>query len=119
MSKQGKVWGDTTEIFNRSGVHMELLNIDGQSHCSKHLHRAKYNQFTVISGSIVIKEWSNDYDLIDRTDLNAGDSCVVKPNVMHQFVNEEDEEAVVLEMYWSQMEIDDIEREDVGGRTCG
>ena len=113
MDKQGKIWGFTSELFSKNNV--EIHRIEGKSnfHCSKHKHEHKYNMFFVESGKIKIERWKNDYDLIDETFLEHGQSCSVPPGEYHRFsvVNR----CVVYEIYWVEINNKDIIRESIGG----
>jgi len=109
----GKVWGKTRELFINQGVECHLIHAKAHAYCSKHRHLHKYNKFHVISGTLAVHVWKNDYSLTDVTVLQPGDSCTVKPGEYHKFVAHED--TVALEFYWAELDPSDIEREDVGG----
>ena len=82
----GKVWGST-----------ELIEANG---------------FFVESGYLLIRVWQNDYDLVDETIVGPGEWTKVKPGVYHQFECIED--AVAFEVYWAELNNNDIVRETVG-----
>ena len=113
MNKQGKVWGMTQCLFNTNNVEIHRIETKPNSYCSKHKHEAKYNAFYVESGKIVVKVWKNDYNLIDKTILKAGEMTTVKPGEFHMFYSEED--SVVYEIYWAESSPNDIVREGCGG----
>ena len=69
------------------------------------------------SGTMIVRVWQNDYDLIDETILHAGDFTQVKPGVYHQFEGVED--GVAFELYWAEFNHDDIQRESVGYKKNG
>jgi len=71
--------------------------------------------FYVEGGSLDIEVWKNDYDLIDTTSLKSGEHTIVKPREFHRFINNSSKEAVVYEIYWTELLESDIERESVGG----
>jgi hypothetical protein len=81
--------------------------------CSKHFHRHKYNLFFVVSGKLKIVTWKNDYDLVDETILGPYERTIIKPGEYHRFIALED--SYVIEKYWVQLSLSDIEREDCGG----
>ncbi len=110
--KQGKVWGQTEDIFSRNNVSIHRIEVSKNALCSKHLHEHKYNTFYVESGTLVIDVWKKDYDLMDTTVLKAGDSTDVKPMEYHQFIAAED--TVAYEIYWTILDEDDITRDGVG-----
>lgn len=112
MKKNGKVWGCTSEIFNKNNVSINRLNIKKGSCCSKHFHQYKYNTFFVESGKILIQEWKNEYELIDETILSNGEICAVPPNTYHRFVGLEN--SIIYEIYHTELSSADIIREDTG-----
>jgi quercetin dioxygenase-like cupin family protein len=114
MNKQGKIWGLTQEIFNKNNVSINRIVINKDSECSKHYHENKYNIFYVESGKILIKEWKQEYDLVDETILVAGDICSVKPKNYHKFIGLEN--SVVYEIYYVELNSEDIIRADVGSK---
>jgi quercetin dioxygenase-like cupin family protein len=111
--KAGKVWGTTEQILMNGALEFHRIDARAGTKCSKHLHKYKFNSFYVVSGTLIIRVWKNDYDLIDETILNAGDFTTVKPGEYHQFECRED--CVAFELYYSHFDHNDIERETVGG----
>lgn len=116
MNKQGKIWGETCELFTRNNVSIHRIVINKGSCCSKHYHDHKHNIFYVESGSIMVQEWKREYDLLDETILTAGEICSVPPKNLHKFVGLED--SVVYEIYYVDLKNDDIIREDVGNKRA-
>ena len=115
MDKQGKVWGYTSELFNKNNVEVHRISANSNSHCSKHCHEHKYNMFFVEKGKMTIKRWKNDYDLVDITELEEGQTCVVPPGEYHQFLVKE--YCIAYEFYWVEVNPKDIVRESVGGNN--
>jgi quercetin dioxygenase-like cupin family protein len=115
LNKQGKIWGETCEIFSRNNVSIHRILINKDSCCSKHYHDYKYNTFYVESGKIKIQEWKNDYNLVDETILHQGEMCKVPPKNYHQFIGLED--SVVYEIYHVELQDNDIIRQDIGKST--
>ena len=110
--KAGKVWGQT-ELLEANGVlEFHRIDIDKGGTCSKHRHQFKWNGFYVISGTLVVRVWKNNYDLVDETVLGPGDYTKVAPTEYHQF--EALENTVALELYWAEFDHNDIERENHG-----
>ena len=72
--------------------------------------------FYVISGKLQINTWKNDYPLCDSTILQAHERTIIKPGEFHEFVVLED--SVVLEVYWVELKLDDIDRESCGGKLA-
>lgn len=109
----GKIWGNTRCIFLKNNVEISRIEINKGGYCSKHFHHSKYNGFFLESGKLKIKVWKKEYDLCDETILVAGDFTTVNPTEVHQF--EALEDCVCYEIYWTQLEADDITRDTVGG----
>jgi quercetin dioxygenase-like cupin family protein len=114
MNVQGKVWGFTSTLFEKNNVEVHRICCKDQSYCSKHRHNFKYNMFFIEKGSLEIHVWKNDYDLMDITVLNEHDSCIVKPGEYHLFKSLE-EGTIAFEVYWVEIDSDDIIRDNVGG----
>jgi mannose-6-phosphate isomerase-like protein (cupin superfamily) len=115
MRKSGKIWGETVEIVRNSSLELHRIEVHPDTHCSKHCHQYKWNGFYVEKGSIGIRVWKNDYDLVDETILYEGDYTEVKPGDYHQFFATSNEMAVIFEVYFANFQHDDIVRESVGG----
>ena len=71
--------------------------------------------FFIEKGTLDIQVWKNDYDLIDTTSLQEGEYTTIKPREFHRFNNTSAKEAIVYEIYWTELLESDIERESVGG----
>jgi len=108
----GKVWGKT-ELLEANGV-LEFHRIEAKSGgvCSKHKHKYKWNGFFVESGSLAIRVWKNNYDLIDETIIKAGEYTKVAPGEYHQF--EALEDTIAFELYWAEFNHNDIKRRTSG-----
>tara|TARA_B110000305_G_C19081469_1_gene466418 strand:+ start:248 stop:598 length:351 start_codon:yes stop_codon:yes gene_type:complete len=115
MNIQGKIWGKTSPLFNKNNVEIHRIETQKNGFCSKHKHEHKYNLFYVESGVLKVTVWKNDYDLVDSTILNQNESTIVKPGEYHNFECPED--AVVYEIYWTELSESDIIRETVGGNN--
>ena len=110
----GKVWGTTENILTTPMVELHRIRVVSNSQCSLHRHDHKWNGFYVLSGSLIIEAHKNEYDLVDRTVLTAGQFTSIPPGELHRFVCESP--AVALELYWIDgINPMDIVREDVGG----
>lgn len=112
MYISGKVWGSTSELFNKNNVAIHRIEINKNTRCSKHKHEHKYNIFFVESGKILIKEWKKEYDLTDETTLSAGQMCQIAPGNYHEFHGLED--SIVYEIYYVELNSYDIFRENTG-----
>ena len=115
MNIQGKVWGTTSPLFNRNNVELHYVDIKKGGFCSKHLHKYKFNQFIVFSGKLKITVWKeyNKEILQDVSIISGGQHCIVSPNEFHKFEALEDTSA--LEVYWVELNVNDIVRLDHGG----
>lgn len=114
MNIHGKVWGKTQELFFKNNVEIHRIEINKGSFCSKHKHNHKFNAFFIEKGKIKVKIWKNDYDLIDETIISTGQMTTVKPGEYHLFESLED--TIAYEIYWIELERNDIDRENVGGK---
>jgi len=110
--KQGKVWGETEEIFNNGIVSIHYLKIKKGGYCSEHYHRCKSNIFFVIKGNLEIDIWTKD-NMKDITVVWPGENCEIPPGVYHRFRALTDVEC--LEIYEVKLKEPDIERRTVGG----
>jgi len=110
--KSGKIWGETVSIFSHNNTSIHRIQIIKGSSCSKHYHQHKYNRFFIESGKLMIEIWQKDYDLVDKTILEAGESLDVHPGLFHRFLALEN--TIAYEIYYLTIEENDIIRE-----TCG
>ena len=74
--------------------------------------------FFVEKGILEISVWKNNYDLIDKTILKEQQNCIIEPGEYHTFRCLQ-EGTIVLEIYWVEIDKNDIERSSVGGMTNG
>ncbi len=117
MTKAGKVWGHTELIEANGMLGFHRIEVQKGGVCSKHTHKHKWNGFFVESGTLVVRVWKNNYDLVDETILNAGDFAKVAPGEYHQF--EALANTIAFELYWAELDHNDIERETVGYNKNG
>ena len=113
MNKQGKVWGNTSEIFNQNNVEIHRIEAKANGYCSIHKHQHKYNMFFVETGILMVEVWKNDYDLVDTTLLKAKEYTIVKPGEFHKFTAKTD--VIAYEIYWTTLDSSDIIRKTSGG----
>ena len=113
MDINGKIWGYTSKLFAKNNVEIHrIFGIKGGK-SSMHRHTAKYSMFFVEKGSLLITIEKNDYQLVDKTVLVAGQTIVIKPNEYHSFQVLEND-TVAYEFYWTELDSNDIERKDCG-----
>jgi len=114
MTKQGKIWGETEEIYNNGIVSINRLKIRKGGYCSEHCHARKANIFYVITGNLKLEIWRGaDYSLKDETVVWPGEQTTVEPGVYHKFEALTDVEC--LEIYETRLVGEDIERRTTGG----
>lgn len=110
-NKEGKIWGENILVFKNDSIQVNQIYIKRGGRCSKHLHKNKNNLFFVQKGCLQIERW-NDNNIIDTTILNAEQQTIIPNMTYHRFTALEDTEA--LEIYFANIEIDDILRQDCG-----
>lgn len=111
--KQGKIWGETEEIFDKNNTEVHHLKIKKGGYCSIHEHvKGKKSMFFVIQGNLKISVWNNP-DFSDDSVLWAGDRCDVDCNIKHQFKALTDVECI--EIYYAELDKADIVRHTTGG----
>lgn len=115
--KSGKVWGFTEALFARNNVEVHRIFVSDGGFCSKHKHDHKWNLFYVERGTLYIEVWKKDYALCDTTILSAGQMAAVAPGEFHRFRALSD--TVVYEIYWVELDAEDIKRENIGGCAVG
>lgn len=115
MIIQGKIWGYTTPLFNKNNVELHVAVIRKGGFCSKHLHKYKFNRFVVLKGRLKVTIWKNygTDTLEDISILEVSQECTVMPGDYHKF--EALEETTCLEIYWVDLNENDIVRADHGG----
>lgn len=116
MEVQGKVWGTTSTVFKKNNVEAHYIKINKGGFCSRHLHRFKNNRFVVLSGLLSVSVWK-DYgsaELVDETILGSNHELTVRPGEYHKF--EALEDTIALEFYYVELDSDDIERAEQGGK---
>ena len=109
-----KVWGESIALYRDDAIEVAKVRIKAGGYSSAHRHRGKHNQFVVLTGELRIvygRQGDSEITLVkDQT-------CEVVAGVWHRFVAATYVEA--LEIYrsadGSNVDPDDIEREDVGG----
>ena len=111
---EGKVWGSTEPILQSPAIEIHRIVVNVGAYCSQHKHQSKINAFYVIKGKLEIKRWK-DYGLCDSTFLFPGDMSIVPAGEEHMFKAHQDTEA--LEIYWSELNHNDIQRQNVGGMS--
>jgi len=110
--KQGKIWGETEELFNSGTVSIHYLKIKKGGFCSEHYHKSKSNTFFVINGNLKLTTWTPSGDQ-DDTVIWQGESTEIPPGVYHKFKALTDVEC--LEIYEVKFRDEDIERRTQGG----
>ncbi len=114
--KQGKLWGETVMPFAFNSTEVWVLRIEEGGYCSNHSHQSKWNRFYVVTGELIVTEYSDDGKTErDKTRIGPGEMTDVPPGVRHTF--EAMAETVAMEFYWVPLDPEDIERHGTeGGR---
>lgn len=113
-ASQGKIWGMTQCLFAQNNVEVHLIDTKEGGFCSKHSHIHKFNLFYILNGALKVEIWM-PYGLVDTTIIKDNQYCIVPPGHSHRFEALADTKA--LEIYWVELDPDDIERETVGGHS--
>ena len=113
MNRTAKVWGHSDRIEWNPFMSFHRAAVNAGYRCSKHLHVNKWNGFFVESGSLNIVVYDEN-DMQTVTGLEAGQYLSVPPGVKHRFESIED--TVLFEIYWPAEQVEDIVRDDEGGR---
>lgn len=112
--KQGKVWGETTQLVSSPFVELHEISVQKKQRCSRHHHARKVNVFYVICGALKI--WTvSDSGMEDFTLLQANETMSVPAGVVHWFEGVEDSPALALELYYPDSMAGDIVRQNQGG----
>jgi len=117
---EDKVWGKVTHLFQSDYAAVSYLEVQAGFQCSRHIHYWRANQFSVVSGRIIVEEWVGG--LLHSINLNPGESYTVISRIPHRFRVKES--GVVIEVYWpdrpdGKVLLDDIVRFNVGGVDDG
>jgi len=113
MDINGKIWGYTSKIFSKNNVEIHRINGYDGGKSSMHRHTAKWSMFFIERGILKIRIEKNDYPLTDETVLSVGQTITIRPNEYHSFEIMTDD-AVAYEIYWTELNPDDIERKNCG-----
>ena len=113
--RRGKVWGTTSTLFCKNNVKVARIMVKKGGYCSQHDHAHNNNMFYVESGKVKITIYRLDAEkeIEDITVLETGDATYVESGLYHCF--EGLEESVVIEIYWVELDENDIRRRSVGG----
>ena len=104
-------WGERLRTFRWDGGLVTLLFLEPRRRCSWHSHKASYNQFTVISGTLGVRT-----DKGYTSKIGAKQVFTVEPGVMHEFLTYDDP-CIVEEIAFVSYDENDIQRERLGGVT--
>lgn len=108
MSISHKSWGTKISLFANDLCEVSILRLNENQRCSWHRHRAKWNQFFVISGELQIKTTEG------VANVKAGGLFTTNPQQWHEFRTPFGP-AVIQEIMYVRYEAEDIERLQVGG----
>lgn len=113
-----KIWGQTRCISRGHGFEVHYLEIKANRYCSRHKHRAKWNEFYVLSGTLLVRYYDKHGTHEETRILNAGCRLDVPPGQIHRFESVSD--CRCIEIYWTDpVDPSDIDRLDEGGILAG
>jgi quercetin dioxygenase-like cupin family protein len=101
-----KIWGKNEELFHNDLCSVNILTIRKGGTCSWHYHKAKHNQFTVLSGKLKIHTEIGDFI------IESGMNVTVQAGIKHLF--QALEETKAIEVMYVSYDKNDIERITVG-----
>ena len=112
-----KCWGEVWHLFVSEHAAVSYLKLNKGFRCSQHHHEERANQFVVISGRIVVEEFSHGTTPTEVR-LGSDHSYIVPSGIKHRF--RVLESGQVVEIYWpdvhgGKVRQDDIVRFDEGG----
>lgn len=111
---QGKIWGTTSLIFRNGDFEVHRIHANAGGFCSIHEHTSKFNLFYIESGKLEVSVFKNGKDEpSDDTILIDGMSTIVNPGEVHRFRAIED--TIAYEIYWTELDPNDIVRYREGG----
>ncbi len=114
--KQGKVWGETAEVYSDGAtLSIHWLAISKGGYSSEHIHEHKRNVFFVLKGRLEVIQWPAGREIPDVTVLGPGDTTEVKPGIWHGFRAIETTDCI--EVYSGRLIGADITRRTQGGRA--
>lgn len=115
-----KFWGVTSCIYHDAHFQVHRVMIVPGGYCSRHHHIAKFNEFYVMQGKLLVHHYRDGEDEpFDTKLLQANDKLTVPPLLWHRF-EALDEPVHALEIYWlAGIHPNDIIRSDEGGVNDG
>ena len=110
-NETNKCWGYNVEVFRNATSSVNILHLKAGKRCSWHRHKTKFNQFHLISGSIILKVGIEFWELLPTKEFT------IYSGQWHEFQVWED--SIMVEVMYTingvQYDPDDIERANVGG----
>ena len=99
---QKKIWGETAGLVIPE-VGVSILKVEAGFRCSIHLHKHRWNSFSVISGGIEIGVYQPHpvlgHILQDQYLVLPGESLSIPPETIHSFAAIDS--GTVVETYWT------------------
>jgi len=108
MRVEAKSWGIKTSLFRNDLCEVSILRLNENQRCSWHRHKAKWNQFFVISGALEILTEDGSYR------VDSGMIFTTNPEQLHEFRTPYGP-ATIQEIMYVRYEPGDIERLTKGG----
>jgi mannose-6-phosphate isomerase-like protein (cupin superfamily) len=108
-----KFWGTNRCIYSEKNFEVHHAQIVEGGFSSKHHHVYKVNNFYIVSGTLKVFLFDDTGKEVHCVTLGTGTNFSVPPGVEHKF------EAItnvdLIEIYWANLDPDDIVRVDIGG----
>ena len=112
MERTHKSWGEKWNLFQNDLCEVSILHLEPGQRCSWHSHKAKFNQFFVIEGTLYIKTETG------TSVVQENEIFTTRPGEMHEFQTKSDG-ALVQEIMYVKYDPEDILRESIGGPLNG
>ena len=113
LHETAKFWGTNRCIYSDSSFEVHHAHIVAGGYSSKHHHVHKVNNFYVVDGTLRITSYEQDDKEVHVVTLGAGTTFSIPPGIQHKF--EAITDVDLIEIYWANLDPDDIVRVDCGG----
>lgn len=113
LHETAKFWGTNRCIYGDINFEVHHAQIVAGGYSSKHHHVHKVNNFYIVDGTLCVILYGADGKEAHTVTLGAGTMFSVPPGVEHKF--EAITDVDLIEIYWANLDPDDIVRADIGG----
>jgi len=108
-----KFWGTNRCIYSENNFEVHHAQIVEGGFSSKHHHVHKVNNFYIVSGTLKVILFDKDGKEVHTVVLGTNTNFSVPAGVEHKFEAVTDVD--LIEIYWANLNPDDIVRADLGG----